>query len=60
VEHIPSDGKFPELFTGGNFPETFPKMFVHRFLLAYFFRIIYVSGKTFRKFLSPHIPTARS
>jgi hypothetical protein len=31
-----SDGKFPEIFTGGNFPETFPTVFAHRFLLAYF------------------------
>jgi hypothetical protein len=28
----------------GNFPETFPKMFTHRFLLAYFFRNFYVLG----------------
>jgi hypothetical protein len=30
------DGKFPEIFTGENFPETIPTMFTHRLLLAYF------------------------
>jgi hypothetical protein len=34
------DGKFPEIFTGGNFPT----MFAHRSFLAYFLPIIYVSG----------------
>jgi hypothetical protein len=54
-----SDGKFPEIFTGGNFPETFWKLsydvrascFTCLFFLpiicvsGYFYRIIYVSGK---------------
>jgi hypothetical protein len=31
-----SDGKFPEILTGGKFPEIFPTMFAHRFLVAYF------------------------
>jgi hypothetical protein len=46
-----SDGKFPEMFTGGkfpesfrklsgNFPETFPTMFAHRFLVAYFLTVL--------------------
>jgi hypothetical protein len=43
-----SDGNFPEIFSRlklpGEFPETFPTMFAHRFLLAYFYRSIYVSG----------------
>jgi hypothetical protein len=39
-----SDKKFPEIFTGGKFPETFPTMFAHRFLVAYFFnRFFYVT-----------------
>jgi hypothetical protein len=42
--HI-SDEKFPEIFTGGNFPEPFPMMFAHRFYLLIFCCIIYVSGK---------------
>jgi hypothetical protein len=32
-----SDGKFPEIFTGGNFPETFPTMFAHQ----YFYLLIF-------------------
>ena len=28
----------------GKFPETFPKMFAHRFLLAYFLPVTYISG----------------
>jgi hypothetical protein len=40
-----SDGKFPEIFTGANIPETFPTMLAHRFYLFIFYRIIYVSGK---------------
>jgi hypothetical protein len=59
-----SDEKFPEIFTGGNFPY----MLAHRFLLAYFlpyylcfgnfFHIIYVFivlsmfWESFRKFSS--------
>jgi hypothetical protein len=39
-----SYGKFPEIFTGGNFPETFPTMFAHRFLLAYFFTVLSMFG----------------
>jgi hypothetical protein len=35
-----SDGKFPEIFTGGNFPEIFPTMFAHRFLVAYFLTVL--------------------
>jgi hypothetical protein len=46
-----SDGKFPEIFTGGKFPEsfrnlsgkfpeTFPTMFAHRFLVAYFLTVL--------------------
>jgi hypothetical protein len=34
--HVHSDRKFPEIFTFENFPETFPTMFAHRFILAYF------------------------
>jgi hypothetical protein len=40
-----NEGKFPEIFTGGNFPETFPTMFVHRFLLAYFLSYYLCFGK---------------
>jgi hypothetical protein len=39
-EYVTSDGKFPEIFTGGNFPETFPTMFAHRFLVAYFLTVL--------------------
>jgi hypothetical protein len=46
-----SDGKFPEIFTGGKFPEsfrnlsgkfpeTFPTMFAHRFLVASFLTVL--------------------
>jgi hypothetical protein len=35
-----SDGKFLEVFTGGKFPETFPTMFAHRFLVAYFLTVL--------------------
>jgi hypothetical protein len=40
-----SDGKFPEIFTGGNFPErnfpeTFPTMFAHRIFVAYFLTVL--------------------
>jgi hypothetical protein len=37
---LASDGKFPEIFTGGKFPETFPTMFAHRFLVAYFLTVL--------------------
>jgi hypothetical protein len=38
--HTGSDGKFPEIFTGGNFPESFPRMFAHRYLVAYFLTVL--------------------
>jgi hypothetical protein len=46
VFDITSDGKFPEIFTGGNFPESFAKVSLRfsriAFYLLIFYRIIYV------------------
>jgi hypothetical protein len=47
-----SDGKFPEIFTGGNFPESFRKLPLRCsrivFYLLIFYRNIYVSGYFYR------------
>jgi hypothetical protein len=45
---ISSDEKFPEIFTGGNFPETFPTMFAHPFLLIFFY-LLSMFRESFRK-----------
>jgi hypothetical protein len=44
-----SDGNFPEIFTGGNFPYD---VRASPFLLAYFFTALSIFRESFRKFLS--------
>jgi hypothetical protein len=49
------DGKFPEIFSGGNFPETFPMMFAHRFFTCLFFTVLFMFGDIFYRIICAFI-----